>query len=107
MMDAEIYRLLKDGMSPARVVDRGAYRNAWTAADVRRVASRMPKPVPADTPPADQPLLTVAEVAAALRVSKMTAYRLVNDGALKGLRIGRTIRVRREALEAYIESVTL
>jgi len=34
------------------------------------------------------PDLTVAEVAAALRVSRMTVYRLVYSGALGALRIG-------------------
>ncbi|WP_028936937.1 helix-turn-helix domain-containing protein [Pseudonocardia spinosispora] len=45
-------------------------------------------------------LLTVAEVAAQWRVSKMTVYRLVRDGKLPALRVGRSFRVfQRDARE--------
>jgi excisionase family DNA binding protein len=46
--------------------------------------------------------LTVAEVAAALRVSRMTVYRLVHSGALGALRIGGGIRVPEAALMEYL-----
>lgn len=46
--------------------------------------------------------LTVAEVADELRVSKMTVYRLVNDRELPSVRIGRSVRVRRADLDAYL-----
>ena len=38
-------------------------------------------------------LLTVAEVAAVMRVSKMTVYRLVHAGDLPAVRVGRSYRV--------------
>lgn len=38
-------------------------------------------------------LLTVAEVAALMRVSKMTVYRLVHNGELPAVRVGRSFRV--------------
>lgn len=37
--------------------------------------------------------LTVAEVAAIMRVSKMTVYRLVHSGELPAVRFGRSYRV--------------
>lgn len=51
-------------------------------------------------------VLTVAEVAAALRVSTMTVYRLVNSGELAALRIGKNIRIRTRDLDAYLASGT-
>ena len=47
-------------------------------------------------------LLTVAEVAATMRVSKMTVYRLVHDGVLPAARVGRSFRVPREAVDNYL-----
>jgi excisionase family DNA binding protein len=44
------------------------------------------------------PLLTVREVAARLRVSRATVYRLVQTGALPALRVSNSIRVAPEAL---------
>ena len=40
--------------------------------------------------------LTVAEVAAMIRVSKMTVYRLVHNGELPAVRVGRSFRLREE-----------
>ena len=44
------------------------------------------------------PLLTVREVAARLRVSRATVYRLVQDGALPVLRVSNSIRIPTRAL---------
>ncbi|HMD45739.1 MAG TPA: helix-turn-helix domain-containing protein [Acidimicrobiales bacterium] len=46
--------------------------------------------------------LTVGEVAAFLRVSNMTVYRLINAGQLPAARIGRSFRVRQEDLDRYV-----
>ena len=46
--------------------------------------------------------LTVAEVAAAMRVSKMTVYRLVHNGDLPAVRVGRSFRVVEEDLNEYL-----
>jgi excisionase family DNA binding protein len=46
--------------------------------------------------------LTVAEVAAQMRVSKMTVYRLVHAGELDAIRVGRSFRVPEEAVEQYL-----
>lgn len=46
--------------------------------------------------------LTVAEVAAMMRVSKMTVYRLVHSGELPAIRVGRSFRVPDQAVQAYL-----
>ena len=55
--------------------------------------------------PADAPLpqfMTVHEVAAALRVSRATIYRLIGTGALGGARIGKSVRVPRHAVDEFL-----
>ncbi len=46
--------------------------------------------------------LTVAEVAAIMRVSKMTVYRLVHSGELPAVRVGRSYRVPERAVDDYL-----
>lgn len=48
--------------------------------------------------------LTVAEVAAMMRVSKMTVYRLVHGGDLPAAWVGRSFRVPKRAVEDYLRS---
>ncbi|MGU3291916.1 helix-turn-helix domain-containing protein [Williamsia sp. M5A3_1d] len=48
--------------------------------------------------------LTVAEVAALMRVSKMTVYRLVHSGELPAVRVGRSFRVHAKAVHDYLET---
>lgn len=48
--------------------------------------------------------LTVAEVAALMRVSKMTVYRLVHSGELPAVRVGKSFRVPEKAVHDYLES---
>ena len=48
--------------------------------------------------------LTVAEVAAMMRVSKMTVYRMVHAGELPAVRFGRSYRVPQNAVEAILKS---
>jgi excisionase family DNA binding protein len=47
--------------------------------------------------------LTVAEVAALMRVSKMTVYRLVNAATLPAVRVGRSVRVPEQAVHDYLQ----
>lgn len=56
------------------------------------------KDIPTDT------FMTVPEIARALRVSRMTVYRLVEAGTLPSVRVGRSIRVPRSAYDAYLQS---
>jgi excisionase family DNA binding protein len=51
---------------------------------------------------ADSRFLTIAEVAAMMRVSKMTVYRLVHNEELPALRVGRSFRVREEDVDEYL-----
>jgi excisionase family DNA binding protein len=46
--------------------------------------------------------LTVQEVAALMRVSKMTVYRLVHSGELASVRVGRSFRVPERAVHEYL-----
>ncbi|WP_102144131.1 helix-turn-helix domain-containing protein [Mycobacterium hubeiense] len=60
-----------------------------------------------DTGPAEPPraqFLTVAEVASLMRVSKMTVYRLVHNGELPAVRVGRSFRVHAKAVHDLLET---
>ena len=50
----------------------------------------------------DIAFLTVAEVAAVMRVSKMTVYRLVHSGELPAVRVGRSFRVSATVVREYL-----
>ena len=50
----------------------------------------------------DVKFLTVAEVAAVMRVSKMTVYRMVHGGELPAIRVGRSFRVPEQAVHDYL-----
>ena len=59
---------------------------------------------PADAQQARAQFLTVAEVAALMRVSKMTVYRLVHNGELPAVRVGRSFRVHAKAVHDMLET---
>lgn len=46
--------------------------------------------------------LKVSEVAAMLRVSKMSVYRLIHAGELEAVRFGRNFRVPEHAVNVYL-----
>ena len=50
-------------------------------------------------------VLDVNDAARILRVGKAATYSLVRSGQLKSLRIGRTIRIPRHALDEYLQSI--
>ncbi|GAA0951544.1 MULTISPECIES: helix-turn-helix domain-containing protein [Kribbella] len=56
-----------------------------------------------ESPLAEVKFLTVAEVATAMRVSKMTVYRLVHSGELPAVRVGRSFRVSEGAVHDYLK----
>ncbi len=68
----------------------------------RSTRASTPESTPASM--ADVRFLTVAEVATALRVSKMTVYRLVHSGDLPAVRVGRSFRVPEKAVQDYLQS---
>jgi excisionase family DNA binding protein len=90
---------------------RPAMHGAYPAARLAPAGAR-PQPGvpmvarrPSDERPAQRPVvsfLTVAEVAAIMRVSKMTVYRLVHGGELSAVRVGRSFRVPEPAVRAYL-----
>lgn len=47
-------------------------------------------------------LLTVTEVAASMRVSNMTVYRLIKGGDLAAVRVGKNFRIREAEVERYL-----
>ncbi|WP_261326569.1 excisionase family DNA-binding protein [Modestobacter marinus] len=70
-------------------------------APARPMAARPVAEAPA--PRAAVSFLTVAEVAAMMRVSKMTVYRLVHAGEMAAVRVGRSFRVPAPAVRAYLD----
>ena len=55
-----------------------------------------------DRPLGEVKLLTVAEVAAIMRLSKMTVYRMVNSGQLPALKVGRSVRIPEHVVDEYL-----
>ncbi|MEO3856156.1 helix-turn-helix domain-containing protein [Acrocarpospora sp. B8E8] len=53
------------------------------------------------TTPAEVEYLTAAEIATQLRISKMSAYRLIHSGKLPAIQVGKGFRVPVAAFEAY------
>jgi excisionase family DNA binding protein len=49
-------------------------------------------------------LLSVAQTAAELNVCDKTIRRLISDGKLQVIRVGKCIRISREALNRYVTS---
>ena len=54
------------------------------------------------TPAGAVELLTVAEVAAMMRVSKMTIYRMIDSEELHAIRVGKSIRLPRTSFDAFL-----
>ncbi len=46
--------------------------------------------------------LTVAEVAATLRVSNMTVYRIISAGDLPAVRVGKSYRLREDDVDKFL-----
>jgi excisionase family DNA binding protein len=59
---------------------------------------------PVDPALAEVKFLTVAEVAAVMRVSKMTVYRMVHGGEMPAVRVGRSFRVPEKAVHDYLRA---
>ncbi|WP_433252927.1 helix-turn-helix domain-containing protein [Streptosporangium sp. CA-135522] len=48
--------------------------------------------------------MTASEIATAMRVSKMTVYRLIHSGELPATRFGRSFRVAEDAVIDYLKA---
>ena len=67
-----------------------------------RGASEYDPPVPS-MPLGELRFATVEEVADLIRVSRTTVYRLIREGALPAIRVGRGYRVREESVRRYLD----
>ena len=79
--------------------------SARTPAQPRATPAKPAAPAslrPPDPALADVKFLTVAEVAAVMRVSKMTVYRMVHAAELPAVRVGRSFRVPEKAVHDYL-----
>jgi len=47
-------------------------------------------------------LLTVSEVAATMRVSNMTVYRMIKSGQMGAIRVGKNYRIRESDVNRYL-----
>lgn len=52
----------------------------------------------------DDCVLTIEELAAYLKVSKSTLYKLVQEGSVPGQKVGRHWRFRRETIDRWLDS---
>ena len=89
-------------MLPDVKVDNG--RVGWLGLASAAHADNLGRNVymPARRSYAGDPLLTVSEVAATMRVSNMTVYRLIKSGQLAALRVGKNYRIRESDMNAYL-----
>ncbi len=56
------------------------------------------------TQPTEQPaLMTIEECSHYLQISRTHAYQLAAEGKLPTIRLGRSVRIRRDRLAAWIE----
>ncbi len=60
-------------------------------------------PASLNNPISEIHFLTIAEVAAIIRVSRMTVYRLVHNGELPAIRVGRSFRIPQQAVNEYLQ----
>lgn len=77
------------------------FRSGCVCPAYRQPAQSLPRVAPPKPPPPPA-FLTANEVAKRLRVSKMTAYRLIHSGDLPAIKIGVQYRVRATALDKFI-----
>lgn len=50
-------------------------------------------------------MMTIKDVAEKLRISTKTVYRLINQGAVQPVKIGRATRIEDTDLQNYIQSI--
>jgi excisionase family DNA binding protein len=55
-----------------------------------------------ENPVLGEKLLTVTEVAGAMRVSNMTVYRLIKAGQIGAIRVGKNYRIRAGEVDRYL-----
>jgi excisionase family DNA binding protein len=103
----ERYKVLVDEVRATTNLDRVKAElyermRARTPAPVKPVKEKAERTSSGPRPLSEVGFLTVAEVAAMMRVSKMTVYRLVHSGELPAIRTGRSFRVPEQAVHDYL-----
>jgi excisionase family DNA binding protein len=71
----------------------------------RTAGRKVTKVIPAETqtePKSEDDLLTVDETGTVLRASRSTVFRLVRDGTLPSIKVGRERLVRRGAISEFV-----
>ena len=53
------------------------------------------------------PFMTVREIATLMRVSRATVYRLLHTGRLSGMRVGKVMRVPRQAVRDFMRDASI
>lgn len=71
---------------------------------MRKGDSAMPDKVPSCKDGELPLVLTVAEAGEALRIGRTAAYEIVRCGKLQSIRVGRTIRVPRDAITEFLRA---
>jgi excisionase family DNA binding protein len=77
-------------------------RSEPSPAKATAAAKKAAPPAAATPARGEVTFLTVAEVAAMMRVSKMTVYRMVHAGEMPAVRVGRSFRVPEQAVHDYL-----
>jgi excisionase family DNA binding protein len=78
-----------------------AVRDAPAPHGIPLVISREGSPMPGTTW-SEVKFLTIYEIAVLMRISKMSAYRLIHSGELEAIRVGRSYRVPEQAVISYM-----
>jgi|LSQX01.3.fsa_nt_gb excisionase family DNA binding protein len=67
---------------------------------MKEISDKMPKK---EFEPFEPAVLTVPELARVLRIGRTTAYKMVQEGQIPAMRIGKAIRIPRQAVENYLQ----
>lgn len=88
------------------VTDAGerAAKKVQQAAQARKAASAKPVNVAAE-PPGSTMLLTVEQTAAELHIARRRIFEMIADGTLPSVKIGKSRRITRTALEEYVRKL--
>ena len=62
--------------------------------------------MPADSTPSERLLLTADEAFELLHIKKTLGWKLIREGAIPSIKVGRLVRVPRRELEAWITAQT-
>jgi excisionase family DNA binding protein len=100
--------LARDATSPSRLNDLPAWVHDFAAPGTAASSGKNDaEAFPADSSGAEAQIshfLTMSDVAGELRISIKTVSRLLKRGDLKGIHIGRSVRIERGDLERFLDA---